>query len=175
MTARAERVSAILRGVLQQAVADAGVRHVSVQGEDDAARFVRDLCVAALGADAIQPGNLQIAPDCKTALLLGTNPGADILLLGDLYYSQVAELAGSASLTPEQRALAAECGGTEALDRALSRFFDQRERWDTAVSDLSPAARARLRRALDAARFRRARLGLVPKLGPRTLGIDLYA
>lgn len=173
--ARAERVSAILRGVLQQAVADAGVSHVTVQGNDEAARFVRELCIAALGKDAVGPGSLRVAPDSKTALLLGSNPEADILLLGDLYYSQVVELAGSAALSADQSDLAAACGGIDALDRALSRFFDQRERWDVAVTDVPPSARARLKQALDAARFKRARLGLIPKLGARTIGIDLYA
>jgi len=175
MIARAERVSVVLRGVLQQAVADAGARRVSVQGADEAAQFVRDLCVAALGANVVQAGGLQIAADSKTALLLGSSPRADILLLGDLYYSQVVELAGSASLTPDQNEIAAGCGGAEALDRALSRFFDQREKWEAAVSDLPAAARKQLKHALDAARFRRARLGLIPKIGSRTLGIDLYA
>jgi len=175
MTGRSQRVQRVLLGVLRQAAADAGVRHGSVHGDDGAARFVRDLCISALGKDAVRDGALPVAAASKTALLLGSRPEADILLLGDLYYSQVIELAGSAQLSPEQSELATACGGPEALDRALSRYYDLRENWDTAVSELLPAARARLKHTLEAARFRRAHLGLIPKLGSRTLGIDLYA
>ena len=52
---------------------------------------------------------------------------------------------------------------------------DERAAWSHATSDLSSTAGQELKQHWDAARFQRTRVGLVPKLGPRTLGIDLYA
>jgi hypothetical protein len=133
------------------------------------------LAAATLGPDAIQPTGLRLHPANKTTLLLSGAPPADILLLGDLYYSQVVELAGSASLPAEVAELADACGGAERLDRILVRLYDHRDEWAAAVADLTQPAQERLRQVLESARFRRARIGLVPKLGSRTLGIDLYA
>lgn len=107
----------------------------------------------------------------KTHLLLGLAGPADVYPRGDLYCSQIIELYGSA----EVPALAAEFGGIETLDRVLSRYFDERLPWDVAAVELSVPQREKLAQLLEAARFRRMRYGLVPKLGARTIGIDLYA
>ena len=172
---RVDRVRRVLSGVVRQAVEDAHVERVEVLGDDAAATFVRDICTALLGANGIGPGGLRLAGDNKTALLLGSAPAADILLLGDLYYSQVVELIGAGAVSAEHAALAQACGGGQALDDALFRLYDRRQSWNAAVASLPVAARDTLKNALESARFRRARLGLVPKLGGRTLGIDLYA
>jgi hypothetical protein len=122
---------------------------------------------------AIDAGTSQLRVDeaSKTHLLLGLAAAADIYPRGDLYCSQVMELYGSAEV-PE---LASEFGGIETLDTVLARYFDLRLPWPVAAEALGEKQRETLADLLDAARFRRMRTGLVPKLGARTLGIDLFA
>lgn len=171
---REARIERLLTGVLRQACADAGVQGLRVAGAGAAADLARSICEQAVGAANLGNG-LLVDPASKTALLLGECPPADVLLFGDLYYSQVAELAGSAELPAASARLAELCGGGDVLDRVLCRFFDERAPWQSAAAELVPGVRELLEQALERARFRRARVGLVPKLGGRTLGIDLYA
>jgi hypothetical protein len=147
--------------VLRQAVFDARATHVSICGSGRDAEFLRNLAVATLGADRIQPNGLILHPANKTTILLGGAPPA--------------ELAGAASLPAEIEQIAALCGGPAALDRALALLYDERAGWLVALSSVPESARPLLKHALEAARFRRSRVGLVPKLGSRTLGTDLYA
>lgn len=112
----------------------------------------------------------------KTALVLSVEPSNESLLpLGDLWASQVSDLAGGWSAPPEVRALAEEAGGIEALDRTLARWVDARVPLERALDELRPSARAGLAEMIERARFARRRSGLVPKLGGRTAGIDLFA
>ncbi len=71
------------------------------------------------------------------------------------------------------RDLAERLGGIEVLDGALMKLFEHRA--PAAALELGPGVGAELVARLDAARFARARVGLVPKLGRRTLGVDLFA
>ncbi len=114
-------------------------------------------------------------PANKTALLLTAAPTPEPLLpLGDLYATDVLALSGAWSGPARVRALAERAGGIEALDGALRAYFDERRPLEEALADLPDQARGELACALAAARFARRRMGLVPKLGPRTLGIDLF-
>ena len=114
-------------------------------------------------------------PANKTALLLGSMPPPEPLLpLGDLFATDVLALAGGWSAPPPVRALAELVGGIEALDGALRAHFDERRPVEEAVAGLPAAARGTVLEAISAARFARRRMGLVPKLGPRTLGLDLF-
>ena len=174
MTADA-RIERVITGVIAQAVRDARATRVTIVGESADAALLRVWCARALGAAAVGNDGLLLHPANKTALLLGDAPAADMLPFGDLYYTQVVGLAGSATTTAALETIAAACGGFAALDRALQQFFDERIAWERATAHVSPDVRDQLRAALEAARFRRARLALVPKLGARTLGIDLYA
>lgn len=167
---RAQRIERVVAGVIAQAMRDAHASHCVVHGAGADAALLREWCNGVLG-----DVGLVLDPVNKTSLLLGDVPQADVLPLGDLYASQVIELAGDAALSSTSAELAAVCGGTDLLDLALERFFDQRMDWPAATSQLSAHARDRLKHALEAARFRRARVPLVPKLGSRTLGIDLFA
>ncbi|MGQ0813620.1 MAG: hypothetical protein ACT4O1_04065 [Gemmatimonadota bacterium] len=167
-----QRVERIIVAVLRQTFAAARTVHFTLIGDGADARFAAALCELA-GAS---PGpGLTVAGASKTALLLGTAGSADVLPLGDLYHSQLVVLIGAVPLPPVVAELAHACGGAETLDHALQRFFDERRDWAAATNELAPAARHMLEHQLDAARFRRARVGIVPKLGARTLGIDLYA
>lgn len=131
---------------------------------------------ARLIAQAAAQGALLANPANKTALLLGTAALPEPLLpLGDLYATDMLALAGAWSAPPPVRALAELAGGIEALDGALRAHFDERRPLDEALTRVRPEARAPLATALSGARFARRRLGLVPKLGPRTLGLDLFA
>lgn len=172
---RGARIERVLAGVLRQACADAGAARLMVSGDGPDAALAQSICEQAVGRDRLGEGGLVVDPASKTALLLGACPNADVLLFGDLYYSQIVELAGSVPLPPAVAPLATACGGAEALDRVLHRFFDERAEWLAATAELPVVASELLAAALESARFRRTRLGLVPKLGARTLGIDLYA
>ncbi|HVG43347.1 MAG TPA: hypothetical protein VM890_01415 [Longimicrobium sp.] len=123
---------------------------------------------ARMTADAVpaHPGN-------KTVLLLGGElPPEPLLPLGDLWATDVAELAGDWSAPPEVRRIAALAGGIEALDTALRRWADGR---DAAALDALPAQAAEaVARALAAGRASRLNPRIVPKIGTRTLGVDLF-
>jgi hypothetical protein len=109
----------------------------------------------------------------KTALLLGGELPPDPLFpLGDLWASDVAEMAGGCSLPPTVSRLAEKAGGTDKLDAALKRWIDGRD--PAGLDGLPPEARDAVRRAFEAGRASRTWARTVPKLGFRTLGVDLH-
>lgn len=116
-------------------------------------------------------------PANKTALVLAglAAPPEPLLPLGDLYASEVEALAGGWSAPARVRELAGRVGGIERLDALLRAHFDERRPLREALAPLPEDARRRLEDAVEAARFGRRRLVLVPKLGARTLGVDLFA
>jgi hypothetical protein len=117
-------------------------------------------------------GALAAHPANKTALLLGGElPPEPLLPLGDLWATDVLALAGGWSAPPEVAALAAAAGGIQALDDALRRRFDGRD--PSALAALPPAAADEARRRLAAGWASRRNPRTVPKLGGRTLCIDL--
>ena len=111
-------------------------------------------------------------PANKTELLLGASlPPEALLPLGDLYASEVAELGGGWSASPEVRMLAEAAGGIAVLDAALRRWLEGR---DPAALDALPAEAAdQVKRRFRAGRAARLSPRTVPKLGTRTLGLDL--
>ena len=137
-----------------------GVSHERLH--DEARRMKARLLEGALAA---HPAN-------KTELLLNAAlPPEPLLPLGDLYASEVAALCGGWSASAEVRALAEAAGGVEALDSALRRWLDGR---DPAGLDALPAdAAEQVRRRFRAGRAARLAPRIVPKLGTRTLGVDL--
>jgi hypothetical protein len=115
-------------------------------------------------------------PAHKTELLLGGAPPPEpILPLGDLYASDIARFAGAVTVAPDLGELAEQAGGLEALDKVLRLWIDGREATDRALQRLDAALGAELERRVAAGRFWRRRAGLVPKLGSRTIGIDLLS
>lgn len=172
MTDRRARIERVLTGVMRQAFADARTSRFTILGNSAAAAWAASLCEAAGGA----PGaGIVVIPATKTALLLGDTLRGDIFLFGDLFFTQLAGLGVLIEPEPASAELAALCGGAETLDGVLQRFFDDRLGWELAAAGMAEPVRTRLRERLDAARFQRAQVGLVPKLGSRTLGIDLFA
>lgn len=151
------------------AAEDAGVDALPVEVlASEALRFRARLLAAARGALLVHPAN-------KTALLLGAMPPEPLLPLGDLYASEVADLAGGWSAPEPIPALAEAAGGIERLDAALRALVDHRYDESTAFRDLPDGLGRAVSERLEAGRFARRRVGLVPKLGARTLGIDLFA
>lgn len=112
-------------------------------------------------------------PANRTALLLADAPPEPLLPLGDLYASQVADLAGGWHAPEPVRAMADAAGGIRVLDAALAAWLDERRAPDQALAGLPATVRAEVLAVFAAHRSGRRRLGLVPKLGGRTLGIDL--
>ena len=117
-------------------------------------------------------GALSAHPASKTALLLGGElPPEPLLPLGDLWATEVATLAGGWSAPPEIESVATAAGGIDALDAALRRYVDGR---DARGLDALPRDVAdRVREMLAAGRAARRDPRIVPKLGGRTLCIDL--
>lgn len=121
----------------------------------------------------LEPDALCASPRNKTALLLGgALPPEPFLPLADLWASEVAELAGGWHAPAEVREAAEASGGIEALDAALRGHFDRRD--PRALSALPGDAERRVRELLARGRASRLFPRVVPKLGSRTLGVDLF-
>ena len=195
-----ERVGQVVGAVAAQALRDRGLRRVALldDGGPEAALVARILA-SALGAEAVVrvrgdaaegaphrmaeetrrfrarlvDDALAASPASKTVLLLGGElPPEPLLPLGDLWAAEVQALAGSWSAPAEIVRLAEAAGGIAILDAALARLLDAR---DPAGLDLLPgAAAAEARRMLAAGAASRRWPRLVPKLGVRTLGADLF-
>ena len=175
MMTAAARIERVVIGVIRQAMADARASRISITGDGSAASLLSAWCRRGLGSDVVGLEGLVLHPASKTELLLGLAPPADILPFGDLYHSELCELAPDAKLPDSIAAIVAESGGAAGVDEALALFYDRRLPWTRAVAHLGPAQAKHLEQALEAARFRRSRVAIVPKLGARTLGVDLYA
>lgn len=121
----------------------------------------------------LAPDALAAAPENKTVLLLcGVLPPEPFFPLGDLYAGDVAELCGGWSAPEEIRALADSAGGIGRLDGALRAWLDRR---DPSALDRLPAGVAEeVRRRFARGRPSRFAVRLVPKVGYRTLGVDLF-
>ncbi|MDB4947371.1 MAG: hypothetical protein JWM27_20 [Gemmatimonadetes bacterium] len=116
---------------------------------------------------------LPASPANRTALLLGGDlPPEPLLPLGELYAGEVAALAGGWSVPSAVRRIVEAAGGVDALDEALRRWIDRRD--PHGLDALPDEARDAVRRAFAAGRAGRAWPHLVPKLGYRTLGVDLH-
>jgi hypothetical protein len=119
------------------------------------------------------PGAVPANPVNKTALLLGGSlPPEPLLPLGDLYASEIQSLTGRWSAPQSVRSLAQACGGIERLDTALREYIDRRD--PDGLAMLDARIRNEVLSALGAGRASRVSGLIVPKLGSRTLGADLF-
>ncbi|HUF13582.1 MAG TPA: hypothetical protein VMN78_10815 [Longimicrobiales bacterium] len=125
---------------------------------------------AAAGVDG-----LLLDPVNKTVAVLWPETVAEpVLPLADLYASQVAALADGWSAPADAFDLIARAGGIGPVDAFLMEHLDRRRPVEEALRLIpDPDAGAELRDRLAAGWWWRRRLGLVPKLGGRTLGLDL--
>ncbi len=166
------RVARVVRGVVEQAMRDAGASALELVG---AASLQSRLIARWCGVQfATAPGALLVSAQNKTDLLLaGPTARADLYPLGDLYASQVAGFCGDCELTDATVRLVAAAGSVEQLDQALRWLLDERRDEATAFAAL-PELRATVLDQMQQTRFRRAHTGIIPKLGARTIGIDLF-
>ena len=163
------RVAFVVRGVVRQAMMDAGAPAARFVGGSAAGRaLVERWCGVLDKEDAA----FTINPATKTELLLAAHTtAADLYPLGDLYASELAAF-GITDLAAELKELAAAAGGVEFLDNGLRSLLEERRPPAAAFADL-PHIREAVMTRLQKTRFRRAHMGIVPKLGARTIGIDL--
>jgi hypothetical protein len=166
-----ERVARVVRGVVRQAMVDAGVGALELAGPPSTnSRLVERWCDLAFHAGA--PA-LRVSAASKTELLLaGATAAADLYPLGDLYASELVPF-GAGDLPPDLADLAVASGGIDRLDGALRRLLDERRPVHAAFAGL-PHIRDAVMTRLQKTRFRRSHLGIIPKLGARTIGIDLH-
>lgn len=194
---RRSRVAGVIAGVLTQAIADSGADSciLLADGSPEAGLLAELLASRLDGsfrtapADGAgwpqlleswarvardQPGALVAVATNKTAAVLGGALPGPVLPLADLWASQVHALCGAWSGPAAVHELAERAGGIDALDRALAMLVDRR-RMPQEASALLPADVGGTLLALwEKGRFARRRLGLVPKLGTRTIGVDLF-
>lgn len=136
--------------------------------DSDAQRMEARRLLARLVPDA-----LVALPANKTALLLGGPlPPDPFLPLADLYASEVQVLTGGWSAPAPVRELAERVGGIDRLDDALRARIDQRGA--RGLERLPPAVRGEVEAALAKGSASRLSIRLVPKIGHRTLGADLF-
>ena len=185
MTPRSERIGRIVTTVLAEALRVTGRSGISITcAGSPEGRLLESWCRAFLsvpvgtGELAGEPALEVLAanPANKTALLLGRNfPSERLLPLGDLYATQIRELAGGYNLPEDVQELVRAAGGIDQLDHALQRRFEARLPPERVLTELPEAARGPFLEALQAGRFWRQQAGLIPKLSARTIGMDLWA
>jgi hypothetical protein len=147
---------------------DSLLHSAGVAGDAQEMRVEAHRFLVRMTADAIPTSALT-----KTDLLLGGElPPEPFLPLGDLYASEVIALAGDWRGTPGARRLAQAAGGIERLDAALRAMLDGRD--ERALGTLPADSAAEVRAALRRGSWSRSHPRLVPKLGTRTIGIDLF-
>jgi hypothetical protein len=135
----------------------------TLEARVEAHRFLVRLVSGAVATSALT----------KTDLLLGGEmPPEPFLPLGDLYASEVVALAGDWRGSPNARRLAEAAGGVERLDAVLRALLDGRDA--RALEKLPASAAAEVRAALRRGSSSRSHPRLVPKLGTRTIGVDLF-
>lgn len=171
--------SAFAARILARALGDGAVVRVTADPADaDAHRG--GAADGARVAEELRRMRARLVPDAvpahaatKTVLLLGGElPPEPLLPLGDLWATEVAEMAGGWSAPPAVARIADGAGGMAALDAALAAYFDRR---DPRGLDALPAdARQAVAAALAAGRASRRWPRTVPRLGVRTLCVDLF-
>jgi hypothetical protein len=190
MSARADRIARIVSGVIRAALRESGRCGIVIVADGSPETgLLCDWCRVHLAErvwGAPDTGELRrlveernalaANPVNKTTLLLGAAGSPEPLLpLGDLYATQISDLAGGWSAPPEVQQLIATSGGIELVDQTLQAWFEGWTAPETAVQQLPAEARGPFLEAVRAGRFWRERAGLVPKLSARTIGVDLIA
>ena len=197
MRDREQRLAYVIGGVMEQAIAEARATGIVLLGDGSpeallAERLLRprlrdhlsvftvagtgtaELVAAAAEAARSRPDALLAHAVNKTAALFGGAGPVPLLPLADLWGTQVEALENACSLPDRVQAVADAAGGIAALDAALQQWVDGRRPADTALAALPAQARGMILSLWEDTSFYLRRVGLVPKLGLRTLGVDLF-
>lgn len=148
-----------LESLLQPSGSDAGTARARSEALRLAARLL--------------PGALVANPVNRTVVLLSGDPPPDPLLpLADLYASEIEELTGDWSGPREVMEIARRSGGVAVLDAALRARLDGRD--PHGLRSLPAEVAADVDALLARGRAARRAAWIVPKIGYRTLGVDLF-
>lgn len=166
-----QRVAFVIAGVVRQALQDSGTTQVRWVGEHGHQRaLIQEWCALGPAAEGLA---LTVSAANKTELLLAGAQRADLFPLGDLYATDLAALTGRYDLSDHAATVAAQLGGVDETDTLLRALVDERRSPDEVFAG-KPDLRESLMQLLERNRFHRMRIGVVPKIGARTLGIDLF-
>lgn len=166
------RVAFVIRGVVQQTMRESGLDRLRLIGIPTAQSVLIEKWCGQPFVDDKEA--LSVSSLNKTELLLNGFTGfADITPLGDLYASEVSQLGGQGLLAGDAAEIASAAGGAAALDACLRKLLDERYGTDAAFA-ASPGLRSLVLQRLNRTRFGLRGVGIVPKIGPRTVGIDLF-
>jgi hypothetical protein len=166
------RVAFIVRGVVQQVMRDSGRNVLRLLGETSPeSDLIERWCGIRFSRDATA---LTVSAATKTALLVaGVDQPVDVTPLGDLYLTEAARFHRAIRPTGSAAEFAKGAGSIEILDECLRRLLDERRDPEAAFA-AAPHLREPVLLRMQHTRFRRARSGIIPKIGPRTIGIDLF-
>lgn len=157
-----DEVVAPVREALAAAAPDAPPRVLEVEARRAVAR-----------ARAATDGLLCASEIHKTALVLASAlPPEPLLPLGDVWASEVEAAAGACTVPAPLEGLVAP-DTMASVDGALRAHLESGLAVEEALAPLEPALRERLADLLRRRPWGRFRTPLVPKLGARTVGIDL--
>ncbi len=146
-----------------------GSRDPTREWEEGRTWFIRTLAARAL---ARSRGALLLGTETKTLLLLGYHPTAlPVLPLGDLYASEILELAGGCTLPPPLQGLSGEVIG--GVDSGLRAYLEEGLPRTDAFGTLPQPLPRVIPELLDRAGKSWRPTVLIPKLRRSTLGIDL--
>lgn len=158
----ADEAVAPVREVLAAAAPDAPPQVLEVEARRAVAR-----------ARAAAEGLLCAAEIHKTTLVLASAlPPEPVLPLGDVWASEVEAAAGACTVPAPLEGLVAP-DAIASVDGALRAHLESGVALEEALAPLESAVRERLADLLRRRPWGRFRMPLVPKLGARTVGIDL--
>jgi len=147
----------------------------AIEGGDPSetvARSKEEACRAAARIIAHREGLIPISAANKTELIWAEHlPPEPLLPLGDLYASQIHALAGACTAPPPLTDI--EPARLKAVDKAIAQVVDGGVRPDTAFAELPSELRDAAHSALRRSVWKGTLPPIVPKLGRRTLGLDL--
>ena len=173
MPAAEQRIGFIVRGVVHQAMQDSGRSTLRLIGDATPdSELIERWCAVRFSRDA---ASLTVSSVNKTVLLLaGIEQPVDLSPLGDLYASELGQFCPGSRLSGSAAEFANMAGGVDILDDCLRKLLDERREAEAAFA-AAPHLREPLMRRMQQTRFRRTRAGIIPKVGPRTVGIDLFS